>query len=455
MSKNKQDKERARFEAGTADSWSTGGYGHTVKLFSKAGKLKISWQDPRLKKSKQKTLFSTDSQELRQRATRYAIFHAEKLRSGELGEDSSAPKRKTLENLTMEDTALLYMQRVPGFHVDLFDCYESQIKAWYRSLPESVRKMETTPEEATICRDVRVFRHLFGACYPDAGELVTPFGRERLVKDIEPADSTKLMGYEISQGRSPRTVANEHDRLSAAFRYVVSQYRKSVGLLYNPIDGRIADRTKANVPPYTPEEIARLLAKAKEWIEIGRMWQVFVAVGISSSGRRRGSILGLTESAHNFKAGTVTWLKRYAKGQAYGQGDQVRPMSAMHRQAVEWAIKHRPNPNGPDAPLLWMTDDPTLPIHENHLAFQWKQLEKAAGVTYIKGRAIHSMRRGVVTLLADSEGDGKTSEFVGMTIATVRGFSYKHVQKETMEQVARSLDGLLPNTEETTTNEAE
>ena len=174
------------------------------------------------------------------------------------------------------------------------------------------------------------------------------------------------------------------------------------------------------------------------------MWQVFVAVGLAGSGRRRQSMLGLTAADHDFEAGTVLWKAQHAKRRGYGKGDQPRPMTAMHRTAALWAVRNRPNPNGPDAPLLWMESASNKAMNKDHLDWQWKQLEKAAAVPYIKGRAIHSMRRSVVTLLADAEGDGKAAEFVGMTVDTVRAFSYKHVQQDTMREAARSLDNRLP-----------
>lgn len=440
------DEERDRFESGRTHQWSAGGYGWTVKLFAKAGKLKISWQEPQSKKTKQRTLFSTDSRELRERATRYAVTHAEKLRAGEGAEETK--KKLTFETLTVFDVVLLYMQRVPGFNAELLEKTQAGVQEWYRTLPEKVRELDSTQSEGTVCKDVRSFQHLFKASYVEGDKTIQPFARTRLVSEIEPGDSSRLMGYEIAHGRSPRTVANEHDRLSAAFRHVMSQYRKSIGLLYNPIDGRRADRTPANIDPYSPDEIARLTAKAKEWIRDGRQWQAFVAIGLAGSGRRRGSIQGLTAADHDLEANTVVWQKKFAKGKGYRRGDEMRPMSAMHRAALLWALTHRPNPLGPEHPLLWSDDDPSKAADERQLDYLWRKLEKEAGVPHLQQRAIHSMRRAVVTLLADSIGDGKASEFVGMTVETVRKFSYKHVQSQTMEEAARSLDKSLPVHEE-------
>lgn len=447
MGRKPINRDRKRFVTGRADAWSTGGHGATVKLFAKAGKLKISWQNPVSKKSKQKTLFSADSQELRERAARYAVTHSEKLRAGEIGSEE-ARVLPTVDELTIFDVCLLYMERIPGFPASLLDETEAKVEAWHAALPEAVRASETTPSAGTVSKDVRSFQHLWRATYEERGRVVQPFARTRKVSEIEPGDSTKLMAADVARGRSPRTVANEHDRLSAAFRYVVRQHRRSVGLLYNPIDGRIADRTKARIPRYTPEEIQKLLAKAREWLRKGRRWQLFVALGLSSSGRRVQSLLGLTAADHDFEANTVLWRAKYAKGENYGRGDSLRPMTSLHRSAALWAIQNRPNPVGPEAPLLWGRRSKGEPMDRESIRAYLHELEAEACVATIRGRAIHSMRRAVVTLLADAMGDGKAAEFVDMTVRTVRAHDYKQVQMDVQEASARALDDLLPDAEE-------
>lgn len=440
MGRKTANTDRNRFESGKVDDWSTGGYGSTVRLFRKAGKLKISWQDPATRKTRTRTLFSTDSVELRRRATGIAVAKAERLRSGETEGEAERPK---LEDLALFDVCMLYMERIAGFEARLFEGKEREIREWYEALPEAVRQSEAAPSRETIVKDIRSFRHLFAASYRERGNDVQPFARTRKVADIEPGDSTKLMAADIRAGRSPRTVANEHDRLSAAFRYVMRQHRKSVGLLYNPIDGRVADRTKAKIPRYTPAEVKLLLAKAREWIQTGKRWQAFVALGLSSSGRRRQSIVALTADDHDFEAGTVVWRADQAKGKNYGRGDSIRPMTAMHRTAALWAIEHHPNPAGPGAPLIWTPTRTREGMGMDTVSALFTALEAAAGIEHVKGRSIHSMRRAVVTLIADELGDGKAAEFVDMTVETVRSHSYKQVQPKTMQEAASALDRTL------------
>jgi integrase len=445
MGRRAANTDRKRFETGRSDDWSTGGYGSTVRLFRKAGKLKISWQDPATRRTRTRTLFSTDSVELRQRATRLAVAHAEKLRSGEL-EHEEQHRRPKLEDLTVFDVCVLYMERVPGFEARLFDASEKEIRDWYDALPDSVRALDNTPSRETVVKDVRSFRHLFRSAYPGRGQEVRPFDRTRRVTEIEPGDSTKLMAHDVQAGRSPRTVANEHDRLSAAFRYVMRQHRKSIGLLYNPIDGRMADRSRARIPLYTPEEIGQLLSTAREWLARGKRWQAFVVLGLSSSGRRRQSIVALTAADHDFEAGTVVWRARSAKAGNYGRGDSVRPMTAMHRTAALWAIQNRPNPRGSEAPLVWVHGGRAMEVETVSPLF--RELEAAAGIEHVRGRSIHSMRRAVVTLLSDALGDGKAAEYVDMTVETVRAHSYKQVQPSAMKEAAGALDLNLPNAHE-------
>lgn len=448
--KESPDALRKRFEAGSIDRWSAGGYGYSVKLFSKAGKLKVSFQHRVTKRTKTQTLFAVDSRELRKQATAIAVTMAEQLREGRVAEEEREPRGRRLEDLTVFDVCLLYMRdRVPGFTAAEFELMEKALGEWYDRLPPAVLEMSTTPARSTVTRDVRGFQFLWSATYEDEyGEVRQPFARDRRVVEIEPADATNLMSALIQKGRSPRTVTNEHDRLSAAFRHVMRQYRTSIGLTFNPIDGRKADRSKAEIPMWEPEEIQKLRATAQKWTQEGRPWQIFVALGLLSSGRRRQSILALTAADHDFDAGTVTWRATAAKAQNYGRGDSVRPMTSMHRSAVLWAIENRPNPLGPEHPLLWMESDPTRSINEEHLYWQFREVEKAAGVEHKPMRAIHSMRRTVVTLVADALGDGRAAEFVDMTVETVRAFSYKQTQAHVLEETARTIDKLLPREQE-------
>ena len=57
-----------------------------------------------------------------------------------------------------------------------------------------------------------------------------------------------------------------------------------------------------------------------------------------------------------------------------------------------------------------------------------------------EGRGWHAFRRSVATFLADTVGDGKASEFVGMTTETLRKFGYKKVQPQAMEEAREALD---------------
>lgn len=440
------EKARRRFEEGKADQWSAGSYGYTVRLFAHAGKLKVSWQlPPERKRTKTKTLYSADSHELRRQATTTAVELAEILREGKVEEEAESPRTRTAETLTVGDVCLLYLQRTPGFTADMMNYTASEVRTWFAALPDKVRGAETTPAVETLARDLRAFQYLWGAEYVDGRQRVAPFARDRLVSELEPGDSTRLAAYEVSEGRSPRTVANEHDRLSCAFEYVIEQYSKSIGLRHNPLRGRRLDRTRARIPMYTQEEIAKLVETARVWAHEGIKWHVFVAIGISTSGRRRGSILGLTAADHDFTAGTVTWRAEFAKRDNYGRGDSVRPMTKLHRQVVEWAIKHHPNPEGPHAPLLWKRSNPSEWIHPKHLGWMVRRLEEAANVERIHGRGIHSMRRATVTLLADELGDGKAAEFVDMEVSTVREFHYKQIQQHVMQEAAGAIDARLPS----------
>ena len=428
---------RENFEAGRVDAWSAGEYGHRVRVFAEAGKLKVRFQDPATGRTKQRTVFRADSDALRREATGAAVKIAERLRAGRVAEEEAADAPATVADLTMEDVAHLFMKRAGAFPRELLTGSYSDVREWYNALPERVRALDTVPALSTIVRDVYGWRHLF------ADDRFRP---DRRVIDIDPADATNWAQDVVAdETYSPRTAANDLDRLSSAFNHVRTQHR-SIGLTYNPIEGRKVDRERADVDAYTQKEGAKLWAAAPALADEGR-WQVLVAAGIAQSGRRLGSILALTASDHDLESGTVVWRADVAKGRNYGRGDETRPMTPLHRKAVRWVLEHHPNPKGPDAPLIWQTGGRSRAAKPENAVPQstvWQQLvalEKLAGVEHKDGRAWHSFRRWTATRLADLLGDGKAAEFIGMTTDTLRKYGYKKVQDETMQDAADAMGG--------------
>ena len=416
---------RANFEAGKVDAWTAGEHGATVRVFVEAGKVKVRFRN-RSKQLRKRTLYAAATSETRRLAAAAAQATADALRAGLVAEQPPANG----EDTTIGRIAELYMARVPGFPKEAMGWTRTRNEAWYETLPEDVRAAKTTPSCGTVWTDAYGFRRIFAD---------PRFAPDRRVGDLEPGDASTYAADYIAGGKSPRTATNDLDRLSCAIRYVVVQHRKTVGLRYNPLEGRIVDRTKADIARYTDEEGRKMREVAPELVE-RRMWQVLVAAGIATSGRRIGSIVSLTLADHDFDAGTVVWRAEHAKGEHYGRGDEVRPMTATHRQAVLWAAKHRPNPNGPDAPLLWQSRDARRRVPPATIWKQLMELEKKAGVPHIDGRAWHAFRRWAATFLADAVGDGQAAEFIGMTTDTLRRYRYKKVQAETMERVANAID---------------
>lgn len=432
----RQAKEtRENFEAGKVDGWGAGEWGSTVRVFVDKGKLKIRYRPTPDSSPKQRTLFGHDDAELRKRAASIAVRKSEELRSGQADADQPSTEDDD-DTLTVERAVLLYMRRFPGWKDDLLEATATELRKWYAGLPPNARSHACW----TVISDVYGFRRLFRD---------ERFARDRLVEEIEPGDATAYVADYVAGGKSPRTAVNDTDRLSCAFRYVKSQYRRTIGLADNPIEGRRVDREKADIDLYTTEEGRDLRLAAPQLAKEGQ-WQVLVAAGMATSGRRISSILALTLDDHDLEANTVTWRAEAAKGEHYGRGDETRPMTHQHRAALEWALRNHPNPEGAAHPVIWRTGgvsqqgkrDPTQPPPYSTLWRQLKRLEELAGVEQKHGRAWHAFRRWAVTTLADELSDGVAGEFVGMTIETVRAHSYKKVQDPTMEKAAGALNQL-------------
>lgn len=437
----KAKETRENFEAGKVNAWSAGAYGQTVRVFLEAGKLKLSYKNPANGKQKQRTLFGADSRELRKRAAAIAVKKSEELRAGAAEKVEKEDRRG--DAITIFEVAHLYMQRAPGFPAHLFDPEKKGVKTvveeWYATLPQKTREARTTPTAKTLWGDVYAFRRLFQ--HPR-------FRRDRPVLQLEPADASAYVADVTAKGGSPRTPVNDVDRLSCAIRYVQTQHRASVGLPYNPLDGRVVDRTRAEVAAYEPEEISALLEAARRGEPGPSQWQVRAAVRIAQSGRRRGSILALTLSDHDLENGSVKWEAEHAKGEAYGRGDETLRMTADHLEAVLEIVEKHPNPLGPDAPLLWAEGDPSRPIGESAIDRQLRRLEIAAGVTHQPGRGFHGFCRSTITKIADALGDGPAAEYTGRTVETIRRYSYKKKTGAMMDRAAEVMNrGTTPDAE--------
>jgi len=198
---------RANFEAGRVDQWTAGGYGCAVQVRSEKGRLRIFWPEPGTRRRRERTLFSTDSQELRRRAAAEAVALSEALRAGTVAQEEKGPAL-TAETITLFDVCFLYMQgRVPGFTAEMMEWAHAKVDRWYRDLRPEVRA--NVPSAATVYKDLGVFRTLFQ--HPR-------FARDRRVSEMEPGDWRLAQQQWLQEGYSPRTIANWRDRLSLVFR---------------------------------------------------------------------------------------------------------------------------------------------------------------------------------------------------------------------------------------------
>lgn len=382
----KADATRKNFEAGKCRGWTTGDHGRKVRVFAERGRLKVTYRPSGRPRPVQDTLFLSDSPELRQKATAAAVVLAEKLRAGKARAEAGA-KGAGAADLTVFKACSLYMARIPGWEDALFGKTASEIVAWWHRLPESVRTSNNVPGPASAWTDVYAFRRLWKD---------PRFAKDRLVLDIEPGDGTGHFNDRVAAGAKPRTPSNDLDRLSCAFRYVRDQHRKTIGLLFNPLEGRKVDRTRARIPMWPKDQVPKLWRAARARAARGRGWHVLPGALFASSGRRLGSMRALTAADHVTVLerqadgrwrwrGLVTWRAEAAKGEQYGRGDEVRPLTHMHLVALRYCRRFRPNPLGLDYPLLWQGVNPTREVPQGTM---WKQLEsarKAAGIPKVEG----------------------------------------------------------------------
>lgn len=442
MTKRKAAREtRAAWEAGKVAGWSAGGYGARVRVSTAGGQIRLSHQDRVTGRPKQRTLFR-DTPENRAKAAAAAVILSERLHAEADARQQEEERASDAETITARQCVVLYMQRVPGFREEMLDWAAARVREWWHALPDAVRESELTPSPETLVADLSAWRRV----------LAHPAFAERPVSGIDLAEVNACTQSLLTSGLSVRTVTNTMDRLALAIRYVQVHHRRRIGALINPLEGRKLDRTVARTPMYTPDEVRALRASARELIGRGNYWQLFGVVGLASSGRRIGSILALTAADHDWTPRwspegellpwRVTWRAEVAKARGYGRGDDVRPMTRLYADAVVWLLQRHPNPTGAGGPLIWTGDGATAPDSQT-VRRQLHEVEQHADVKCVPGRAFHSFRRAVATLLADELGDGIAAEYTGMTVETLRKYSYKQVQDQVQDQAARALDVAL------------
>lgn len=437
MSPRPAKETRENFLSGKVDAYSAGGYGHAVRVYAEGGRLWMRYKRPNGKRTPLQ-VYEADTPALRAKAAAAAEVKAERLRSGVRADVERA--EKTADDLTIWDVVLLYMRRAPGFPAEAFDPKGEGVKAavekWYKTLPDSVKKDATVPKDKTLWTDVYGFLRLFRD---------PRFARTRKLMTLDPADATNYVKEVAAKGGSPRTPVNDVDRLSCAIRYVQTQYRRTYGIPYNPLEGRIVDRSRAEVAEFSKEEVRKLLEAIQRGLPGPGQWQIQAAVRFATSGRRIGAMLALTAADHDLTCtedapfGSVTWEAEHAKGEAYERGDETLPMTEEHRAALDWILAEHPNPEGPTFPLLWKAKNPREHAGEQTLDAQLRRLQRAAGVQIVGRRAFHGFCRSVITHLADLHGDGVAAEFTGRTPETIRRYSYKKRVASTMGSAAKSL----------------
>lgn len=435
----KSRETREAWEAGRVDGWSYGERGVRVRVTVHKRGIRISHQDPVTREPTPKQLFPRDTPANRRKAAETAVLVSEALRK-RAEEHASRDEAVSGATLTLPGCLLLYMQRFPGFAPEMFAWKCKRLREWHTALPEQVRASEVVPSAETLVADLSAWRRL----------LPMPVF-DRPLADIDLAEINRAYQDLLGSGYSPRTATNTMARASAAVNWVQRHHRRRVGALINPFLGAAMDRSTAQVPEYTPAEVRKLRAAAAECIRQGRFWQLFAFVGIASSGRRIGSVLALTPEDHDWtprwgETGEllpwrVTWRADVSKGGGYQRGDEVRPMTRAHADAVLWCYQTRPNPireGRPSLPLLW-SGDGSEAITQDSLAYQLRRVEELAGVASIRGRLFHSFRRAVATLVADDLGLAVAAEFVGMTPETLAKH-YKRVVEATQQKAAASVD---------------
>jgi integrase len=204
------------------------------------------------------------------------------------------------------------------------------------------------------------------------------------------------------------------------------------------------DEGKLKVPEYTPDEYARILRVLDP--TAARFWRAYGVIALAGlTGKRERALLELQWPAIDVAGRLIRWSSQTDK---VGK-EWVQPMAddTVTLLALLWAWREKIGYTGPyvfpsahsrNRVGHYTADALTKALHE---------AEKRAGVTYVKYRAIHSVKRYVVRDLYEKLGGDliRVGRFVGNTNLKVLEESYLRERVGELKPVAAAI--ALPRTE--------
>lgn len=290
-----------------------------------------------------------------------------------------------------------------------------------------------------------------------AAVILAFFGVDRAAESVARRDVKDFMRNMATAGKGQGVISRTVEYLRAAYRWAVADEEL---LLADPIAGVKVPGHASELPPYTRDEARRLYdalmqrgtdsrgRKLNDW-RFRTMALLVVVYGVREQQARRlawadvdfDKVYKVEIAGESIMyAGTVTFRK--ATPGSKGQKDRTVPMLPVVHQALVEALNHR----NKDVPSQWVIpkwDDTKEPVTYEGMQRALHALEGRCGVMTIVGRAWHSLRRSMMTVLVEELGPAQAAAFTGDTPAVIMR-TYVKTSPEAMVESARVVEKLFP-----------
>jgi integrase len=267
-----------------------------------------------------------------------------------------------------------------------------------------------------------------------------------LLGKLTPLDVQRLYSDRLDAGLSPTTVALIHNVLHKALKQAVRW-----GLLTRNVTEAV-DPPREATPEYVTwnQEQAAVFLAVADSDEVAALWRLALLTGM-----RRGELLGLKWEDVDLQRRVLSVKRTLSRGTrgAYTFGvpktAHGRRSIALPQSAVEALQKHRIRQleSRLKAGAAYQDQDLVFadalggPLHPSTLAYQFKKLQRQAGVPPIR---IHDLRHTSATLmLANGEHPKIVQERLGHADVSMTLNRYSHVTMDMQRDAADRLDTLV------------
>ena len=234
------------------------------------------------------------------------------------------------------------------------------------------------------------------------------------------------------QGLAVSTIRRHLSQARVVFRWGtnagVVPATNLVNYLYRPAKDKVAD----SPAEYRLGEFRALMASLRP--THGNQWRPWVALTIcGNQGARQGAVLHLRWEDIDWEAGTITWRREWDKTGT----ERTQPM----RDATKVALRVAEHWTGGEGWVLPGYAAPDQPYTIQSLWGALRRAEQRAGVSRLKGRAGHGLRRLLAGEVAALTGDAKLAmDAIGDRDIRMAD-RYLKVREDRIAEAFAALDG--------------